>query len=264
MKSSIHFCFMLLLVGVSCPCRGDFKVTLLSDSVVDPTAVTAKRTHPYYGGICVNAVHCQQDAVVTHGNHQYVGYIDAERRLCLARRKLPSGDWGIIRFTDYAFKSNDDHCTVCIGLCPKDGTLHMSWGMHNDALTYRVSRKGVATHPESVKWEASLFEPIISELEKGKPPTKVTYPRFWQTPDGGLQFGYRTGYAGKGDRWLVDYEPDTGTWNHTEIYTAGRRKAYSLSLCRNHPRKMARHRHCGFWIFPSKQIESGGCRKSFS
>jgi hypothetical protein len=228
----ITLCYILLLLGLASPCRADFTVTKVGDSVVDPTAVTAKRVHPYYGGICLNVVHCQQDAVVTHGKHQYVGYYDAERRLCLARRKLPAGDWSIVRFTDHVFRSNDDHCIISIGLCPKDGTLHMAWGAHNGALTYRVSRKGAATHPESVKWEASLFGPILSELEKGKPPACITYPRFWQTPDGNLQFGYRTGFAGKGDRWLVDYDGDTGVWMNTRQIDSGLQGTYEDALAK--------------------------------
>ena len=232
MRSEIKLYCILLLMGMSCPCWADFTVTKVGDSVVDPTALTLNRVHPYYGGVCINAVHCQQDAVVTHEKHQYMAYYDAERRLCMARRKLPAGEWSSIRFTDYVFKKNDDHCTVCIGLCPQDGTLHLAFGAHNGALTYRVSRQGVATHPESVTWEASLFGPIVSELEKGKPPATITYPRFWQTPDGGLQFGYRTGFAGKGDRWLVDYEADTGTWRNTRQIDSGLQGTYEDALAK--------------------------------
>ena len=232
MRSEIKLYCILLLMGMSCPCWADFTVTKVGDSVVDPTALTAKRTHPYYGGVCVNAVHQQQDAVVTQGKHQYVGYYDAERRVCMARRKLPAGQWRIIRFTDYGFTSNDDHCTISIGLCPKDGTLHLAWGAHNGALTYRVSHRGVATHPDSVTWEASLFGPIIAELEKGKPPASLCYPRFWQTPDGGLQFGYRIGNAGAGVRWLVDYDADTGTWMNTRQIDSGLQGTYEDALAK--------------------------------
>jgi hypothetical protein len=198
------------------------EVMKTGDSVVDAKALTLHRHHPVYGGQCINAVHCQQDAVVTHGKHQYVGYYDAKRRVCLARRRLPAGDWRIIRFADYVFKGNDDHNTICIGVCPKDGTIHLAFDHHNNPLHYRVSRKGIATHPESIQWEASLFGPIVSELEKGKPPTRLCYPRFWQTPDGRLQFCYRVGYSGGGDRMLVDYDADTGTWINARHIDSGK------------------------------------------
>jgi hypothetical protein len=213
-------------MAMSCPCLADFKVTKVGDSVVDPTALTLdrKRMHSSYYSTCVNVVHCQQDAVVTHGKHQYVGYYDANRRVCLARRKLPEGQWSIIRFADYVFKTNDDHNTICIGVCPKDGTIHLAFDHHLSTLNYRVSRKGIATHPESVKWEASLFGPIISELEKGKPLTKLTYPRFWQTPDGGLQINYRVhqGKLNVANFMLADYDADTGTWINTRQITSGK------------------------------------------
>ena len=51
-------------------------------------------------------------------------------------------------------------------------------------------------------------------LEVGKS-IAITYPRFWQTPDGELQFCYRRGGSGNGDRMLVDYRGATGTWYGT-------------------------------------------------
>ncbi|MHC4356311.1 MAG: BNR repeat-containing protein, partial [Planctomycetota bacterium] len=156
----------------------------------------------------------QQDAVVTHGGHQYVGYYDGKRRVCLARRKVPKGDWRIIRFADYDFKSNDAHNPISIGICPKDGTIHMAFDHHGHSLHYRVSRRSAATESGSAAWDASIFGPITSELEEGKQ-IKITYPRFWQTPDGGLQFCYRQGGSGNGDRMLVGYDAETGEWANT-------------------------------------------------
>jgi len=40
---------------------------------------------------------------------------------------------------------------------------------------------------------------------------RITYPRFWQTPQGNLQFCYRRGGSGNGDRMLVDYNAITGS-----------------------------------------------------
>jgi len=230
MKSEIKLCCILLLIGVACPCRAEFKVTKTGDSLVDAKALTLSRDF----GVCINAVHCQQDAVVTHGQHQYVGYYDAKRRVCLARRKLPTGNWRIIRFADYVFKANDDHNTICIGICPNDGTIHLAFDHHGHPLHYRVSHKGAATNPEGLKWDTSIFGPIISELEKGKR-IRLTYPRFWQTPDGGLQFGYRVGSSGNGDRMLVDYDADTGTWINTRQIDSGKgsfQDAFSKSSSR--------------------------------
>ncbi len=135
--------------------------------------------------------------------------------MCLARRKLPDGVWQHLRFADYDFRSDDAHNTISLGLCPKDGTIHLAFDHHGHPLHYRVSQPGVATDPQKVAWEPSLFGPITSELEAGKRLAIVTYPRFWRTPDGGLQFCYRIGGSGNGDRMLVDYCPESGSWQHT-------------------------------------------------
>ena len=141
-------------------------------------------------------------------------YYDASRRVCLARRKLTTGEWDDPPVRRLRFTSNDAHNTISIGICPQDGTIHLAFDHHGHPLHYRVSRKGAARYPQSTAWETSLFGPVMSELEKGKP-IKITYPRFWQTPDGGLQFCYRQGGSGNGDRMLVDYHAETGTWVDT-------------------------------------------------
>jgi len=185
------------------------------DSVVDPEVLTIDGGF----GRAINGKSFQQDALATHRGFQYVAYYDAKRRVCLARRELPAGAWSVIRFDDYDFKSNDAHNTISIGICPGDGTIHMAFDHHGHALHYRVSQKGAAADPGSdagAAWDAALFGPVTSELEKGKP-IRITYPRFWQTPDGGLQFCYRQGGSGNGDRMLVDYNPDTGTWSGTRM-----------------------------------------------
>jgi hypothetical protein len=200
----------MLLFGSLPDSRADFQVSKIGDSVVDAEALTIRGGF----GQCINGLSFQQDAVVTHKDHQYVAYYDAARRVCLARRRLSDGDWQVIRFEDYAFKSNDAHNTISLGICPTDGTIHLAFDHHGHPLHYRVSQKGAAANPAGVTWEASLFGPIRSELEKGRP-IAITYPRFWQTPRGGLQFCYRQGGSGNGDRMLVDYEPETGTWIDT-------------------------------------------------
>ena len=194
----------------------DFTVKKIGDSVVDFRALVLgdKQYGPMKFSQSINGNAFQQDAVATHRDYQYVGYYDGQRRVCIARRKLPEGKWEIIRFEDYRFKANDAHNTISIGICPKDGTIHMAFDHHVHELHYRVSKKGAAANPESATWDASLFGPITSELEKGSP-IRVTYPRFWQTPDGELQFCWRQGGSGNGDRMLADYDPETGTWMNT-------------------------------------------------
>ncbi|MDP6633700.1 MAG: BNR repeat-containing protein [Phycisphaerae bacterium] len=207
---NLYLAPLIVLIASSVDSSADFKVAKTGDSLVDAKALTIQGGF----GRSINGVSFQQDAVTTHKQHQYVGYYNAGRHVCLARRKLPSGKWKTVRFKDYDFKSNDSHNTISVGICPNDGTIHLAFDHHGHPLHYRLSRKGAATNPQTVKWDASLFGAVVSELEKGKP-IRITYPRFQQTPKGGLQFCYRRGGSGNGDRMLVDYDPETGAWADT-------------------------------------------------
>lgn len=162
----------------------------------------------------INGRSYQKDALVSHMGFQYMAYYDQQRHVCLSRRKLPTGNWETIRFLDYPFQSNDAHNIISMGICPNDGTIHLAFDHHVDTLHYRVSRKGLATRPEQMDWDVTSFGPVLSELEKGKP-IKITYPKFWPTPDGNLQFNYRRRGSGNGDRMLVDYHAATGKWTNT-------------------------------------------------
>ncbi|UCD50415.1 MAG: hypothetical protein JSW27_23185, partial [Phycisphaerales bacterium] len=86
-----------LLVVAAAPAWATLAVTKIGDSLVDRQALTIDGAF----GQAINGLSFQQDAVLTHGTHQYVGYYDGLRRVCLARRALPSGAWEVIRFADY-------------------------------------------------------------------------------------------------------------------------------------------------------------------
>ena len=202
---------MILLVAPAVSVSA-IELTKTSDVLVDAEALMIR------GGI--NGLSFQQDALISHQGYQYVGYYDGKRRVCLARRKQSEESWQVIRFEDYRFTSVDSHNTISVGICPKDGTIHLAFDHHGHPLHYRVSLKRVASQPEKAKWTASLFGRVVSELERGKPIT-LTYPRFWQTPQGGLQFCYRVRRAGDGDRVLVDYSPKTGNWGGTRQIDSG-------------------------------------------
>ena len=215
-KKVLPVCILLLLFASFRVCAAS-NLNKTGDSLVDPQALTIKGGY----GQAINGKSFQQDAVVSHKGYQYVAYYDAKRHVCLARRKLPIGKWNVLRFTDYDFKNNDAHNTISMGICPKDGTIHLAFDHHGHPLHYRVSRKQTASQPEKMPWNESLFGPVISELEKGKR-IRITYPRFWQTPDGGLQFCYRRGGSGGGDRMLVDYNSESGTWVNTRQINSGK------------------------------------------
>lgn len=206
-------------LGFAGPALAAVELQKIGDSAVDPAALNLG--DPKYPGSkfdgFINGCVGQQEAVFTHKGFQYVGYYDADRHVCIARRELPGGDWEVARLEDYLFKSNDGHNYISIGVCPGDGTIHVAFDHHNHPLHYRVSRKGVADHPEQTKWDASLFGPVRSELVDKKP-LRITYPAFLPTPDGRLQFLYRTGASGGGDWAMNDYDPPTGRWSDARLF----------------------------------------------
>ncbi len=195
----------------------DIKITKTGDKVVDPMALTLDGSR---WGMAINGKSFQQDALISHMGYQYLAYYDAQRNVCLSRRKLPAEPWETIRFTDYLFQGNDAHNIISIGICPNDGTIHLAFDHHGHPLHYRISHEGVATTPGSQTWDTSLFSPVLGELEQGKL-IKITYPRFFQTPDGELQFCYRRGGSGGGDRMLVDYNSGEGKWENTRQIDSG-------------------------------------------
>jgi len=208
---------LFLLVLLSACGSTDLNITRTGQTLVDPLALTLDGSR---WGMAINGKSFQQDALITHIGYQYLAYYDARRNVCLTRRRLPDGPWETIRFTDYLFQSHDAHNTISMGICPNNGTIHLAFDHHGHLLHYRISREGAATAPETIAWDTSLFSPVLAELEKGKP-IKITYPRFFQTPDGELQFCYRRGGSGGGDRMLVDYDSGEGKWGNTRQIDSG-------------------------------------------
>ena len=223
MKRIIVILGTIIMVFITYPVHADatptFAVAKTGDSVVDPQALTLEEDAKTPWGMTINGLSFQQDAILSHRGYQYVGYYDADRYVCLARRELPDGDWKIIRFDDYRFEGNDTHNTISVGICPQDGTIHLAFDHHVSPLHYRVSRTGAANHPDKAAWNAALFGPVTSEL-KGldAPVLGISYPRFIQTPDGALQLCFRRGGSGNGSNFLIDYDPTTGTWHDTRQF----------------------------------------------
>lgn len=212
-KTSLVLLVLIVAIASSAISRADVEVAKTGDSVVDANAVTIKGRF----GQTINGQAFQQNALMSFGGYQYVSWYDADRRVCLARRILPEGHWEVFRFTDYRYENNDAHNTISMGICPADGTIHLSFDHHGDPLKYRVSKKGAATEPAKTRWTPELFGRIRQELRKSHP-LRITYPRFIITPDDKLQFFYR---GGNGTRVIHTYDPETGAWSAPRPIVAG-------------------------------------------
>lgn len=210
----------------------------ISDTVVDDVITISGQW-----GDFIHGKSYQQEALVTHKGWQYTIYYDAKRSLCVARRSLPTGSWQRIVFSDYTFHGDDNHNVPVLGICPADGTIHLSFDHHNNPLRYRVSAKNAANHPADVVWDASLFGPVVDSLVPGKPIPSMTYPRFVVAPNGTLYFFYRVGNPHDGRIWMSQYNPSSGGWAepwqitdskgdyHFDSKTSKSRNAYLNNPC---------------------------------
>lgn len=205
------------------------------DSVVDADALQMPRRAAF--GNAINGVSFRQEALVTYGRYQYtVWYTRAEERLMLARREVDAakpGSWQSIALPwrlenggppgpRVGYSPWNAHNVASIGVCPRDGTLHLVWDCHGGALRYTRSIPGLLDKRVD-EWAASAFEAERAWLaQPEKRINSVTYPYFVSTPDGDLQLVYRRGTSGWGDVMMIDYRATAagGQWGEPRCIIA--------------------------------------------
>lgn len=188
------------------------KVELVAKTIVDEEALIFAQGPATRFGISANGRSHQQNPLISYRGYQYVTYFNAQREVCIGRRKLPLGDWKIIAFDDHRFETNDSHNTAVIGICDKDGTIHMAFDHHASQLNYRVSEIGAAHDPGSTPWERSLFGDKEHTLGGLVPAERVTYPRFIPAPNGNLMLYYRAVTSANGDGMIEEYDGGKHQW----------------------------------------------------
>jgi hypothetical protein len=162
---------------------------------------------------------------MTDGNYQILVYWDSEgflwddaplkvtrRRLSDDRLESTSFD-GTYELTDVA----DGHNTVRAGISRNDGRIHISWTIHNDPHQYVVSSAGCISQARfsDCTWSRRSQQADVSETRR------VTYPIYFNAPDGTLYMTYREGSSERGDQYLNRYNDD-GTWTHVGMVMQGR------------------------------------------
>ena len=167
----------------------------------------------------INTTIYRTEALATWGDTQYVAFYDPDRFVTLARRKLGTDEWEVKK-TQYKGNVNDTHNVICIAFDGK-GVLHMSWDHHCGKLRYCRSV------------EAGSME-LTDKLEMtGYKEGCVTYPEFFNLPDGDLLFMYRDGSSGNGNMMLKRYDVETGKWSLVQnsfINGNGERNAYTNQI----------------------------------
>lgn len=195
-----------LLLGGLTPAAGAAagagpSVTPLSDTLLDDSAIYFIS----FDGL-VNQDPFQQSGILTYGGYQYAAWYHSDRSVRIARRQVPGGAWQTITLP-HLLTTDDSHNVISMAVSPEDGRLHVAMDVHNTTVFYTRSEAGLATRPGP--WSASRFEPIqrtVGGLDLGG----ISYPQFVRTPEGRLQFSYRTGGSGNGTNELIEYHD--GVW----------------------------------------------------
>ena len=101
----------------------------------------------------INCNAFQQDALVSFNGWQYSSFytfLQSEPSgaaaseppeplyVHLGRRQLPRGSWEVMVLDDYPQTTDDGHNTVQMGICPGDGTIHLSYDHHCDVLVFTL------------------------------------------------------------------------------------------------------------------------------
>jgi putative BNR repeat neuraminidase len=178
-------------------------VTRIGDTVLDPAALYFVS----FDGL-VNNESFQLNGIVTHAGFQYTAWYTADRTAILARRRLPNGPWQTLRLP-HQLSTDDSHNVISLGISPADGRLHVAMDVHNTTIFYTKSIPGLVTRPATQTWTAAAFGPIQRTLD-GIDLGGISYPQFLLTPEGRLQFSFRTGGSGNGTNELAEYAG--GAW----------------------------------------------------
>ncbi|MFB9110967.1 BNR repeat-containing protein [Flavobacterium gyeonganense] len=150
----------------------------------------------------VNTVKFRKNAVTTFKDLQFTAYYDADGSVVLGKRKLNSANWEIVK-TPYTGHAKDAHNSISIAV-DGDGYLHVSWDHHDTKLRYAKSKS-----PLSLDLDREESMTGIAEQ-------KVTYPEFYNLPNGNLLFLYRSGSSGRGNMIINSYSVKDKKWSQIQ------------------------------------------------
>lgn len=150
----------------------------------------------------VNVVKFRKNALTSFQNYQFTAYYDENSCLVLAKRKANSSDWEKVK-TPYNGNTKDAHNDISIAI-DGDGFLHVSWDHHDTKLRYAQSKTPLSL-------DLGEEQPMTGQEEN-----KVTYPQFYNLPNGNLLFFYRSGSSGRGNMVINFYDVKSKNWSQRQ------------------------------------------------
>ncbi len=165
--------------------------------------VTHSSIDPAFASTETNATAFIHHSILTVGDQQFVTYYNDDQFVTVARRSLGSDMWDVYPTSFTAFTVYDAHDVISFGI-DGAGYMHLSWGMHGNPLLYAksdapVTGAGAITFTGPI--EMTGFE------------NTVTYPQFYELPNGDLLFLFREGTSGNGDTYWNRYDAAGGVWS---------------------------------------------------
>lgn len=136
--------------------------------------------------------------LLTAGQHQFVAYYDAERRMTVASRTLGSDRWQYQALPSKVGWDSHNYLTMAVD---DGGHLHLSGNMHCVPLIYFRT---------AAPLDITTFERVPTMI--GSNEDRCTYPHFLRDGDGRLIFHYRDGKSGNGAEIYNVYDQENRTW----------------------------------------------------
>lgn len=160
-----------------------------------------------------NGVPWSQDNVITSGDVQYAVWVNDAKLPIIGKRTLPNGEWSTFDLSTVGTNefntptAEDGHNNYAMGL-DSTGRIHVIGNQHGAGLQYaRMNNAGDIT-----SWATPTMVGTEEDL--------MSYPRFFNGPDGTLYFHYRNGASGNGNNYLNKRNAD-GTWTRVAFLVDG-------------------------------------------
>jgi BNR repeat-containing family member len=163
----------------------------------------------------INAVIFRKNSVTSFRKNQYVAFYDENSKVVIAKRKLGSTKWDI-KTTQFSGNTADAHNAISLAVDGR-GFLHLAWNHHNSPLQYT----------RSISAESVDFTEVIPMT--GVDEKRVSYPEFYNFPNGNLLFEYRSGGSGNGNVVMNLYDAISQKWSRLQnnlVSGEGKRNAY--------------------------------------
>lgn len=206
---------LLLMVGFSSFAQQKLLKTakILSNHIITQTGYCSDGTDRQRNG--VRRFHGPLEArIISFNNYQYIAYYEANGNIVIARKKInTNSDWEKSILQGYQIKSEDRHNKIALSISKGDGVIHISFDHHNTPqFNYAHSKLNVATNPDTIVWDNSIFE-LQPNLGLKNDTGLVTYPTFFElNATGDLIVYWRTGGSLGGEMNLANYNSVEHKW----------------------------------------------------